>query len=251
MFLHRAARLLMMGGLAVAVAAWWAKDVLPEPKLLQVDLLEEPVQTRVRKPPMDTRVNGIDYRIQPRYAYDMNGIVVSMHHSDSWWDYAHKEWGDHVNVMDLCIAWGHSVRSGAYRDASFHNTQWECHWSYRSERAMKNFNNAEVSNNHIVTDDPSVARALRGIRIGDQVRLQGYLVDYTIFKDGRPAGTRVSSDSRADSGPGACEVLYIDSFEQLGSANRRWRIAYWAALAALLAGIILWMVLPPARLDPA
>jgi hypothetical protein len=140
------------------------------------------------------------------------------------------------------------VRSGAYRDVSFSNTQWECHWSYRSERAMKHFNNAQASNNHIVTDDPAIARALRNIRIGDQIRLGGYLVDYTLFKDGQARGTRVSSETRTDSGPGACEVLYVDSFDTVGSPNRAWRITQWAGLAALLLGLALWLFLP-ARLD--
>ena len=248
MFLHSAARFLMTGGLLVAAAGWWMKDVLPDPAKLQLEELEEPVQKSVRKPPIDAQVNGVDYRIQPRYAYELNAVVVSLHHSDTWWDYAHKEWGDHVNVMDLCVAWGDRVRSGAYRDVSFHNTQWECHWSYRSERAMKHFSNNQASNNHIVTDDPAIAKALRNIRIGDQIRLSGYLVDYTTFKGGQPVGKRVTSETRTDSGPGACEVLYIDAFDTVGSPNRAWHAAQTAGLAALILGLVLWLFLP-ARLD--
>jgi hypothetical protein len=248
MFLHAAARFLMTGSLLVVAAGWWMKDALPDPAKLQLEELGEPVQTRVRKPPIDTKVNGVDYRIQPRYAYELNAVVVSLHHSDTWWDHAHKEWGDHVNVMDLCVAWGDSVRSGAYRDVSFSNSQWECHWSYRSELAMNHFSNAQASNNHIVTDDPALAKALRNIHVGDQIRLRGYLVDYTVFKNGQPNGTRVSSETRTDSGPGACEVLYIDGFEQVGSPNRGWRTAMWAALGALLLGLVLWLFLR-ARMD--
>lgn len=249
MSLHGLARFLMIGGLLVAVAGWWMKDVLPDPQRLQLDLLEEPLQKSVRKPPFDMNVGGVDYRVQPRHSYELNAVVVSLHHSDTWWDYAHKEWGDNVNIMDLCVAWGDSVRSGAYRDVSFSNNQWECHWNYRSELAMKHFSNEQASNNHIVTGDPKLARALRNIRIGDQIRLRGYLVDYTIFKGGQARGTRTSSESRTDSGPGACEVLYIDEFEALGSPNRRWRLAMWAGLATLLLGLVLWMFLPMRNSD--
>ena len=63
MFLHAAARFLMTGGLVVAIAGWWMKDALPDPAKLQLEELGEPVQTRVRKPPIDTKVNGVDYRI--------------------------------------------------------------------------------------------------------------------------------------------------------------------------------------------
>jgi hypothetical protein len=113
---------------------------------------------------------------------------------------------------------------------------------------MKLFKNEQVSNNHIVTDDPALAKALRNIHVGDQIRLRGYLVDYVTFKDGRRMGNRVSSETRTDSGAGACEVLYIDGFEQVGSPNRGWRITQWAGLAALLLGIVLWLFLP-ARMD--
>jgi hypothetical protein len=244
MFLPGLARFLMTGGLLLALGGWWMKDVLPDPQKLQLGFLDEPVQKSVRRPPIETDVDGVHYRIQPRYSYELNAVVVSLHHSDSWWDYAHREWGDNVNVMDLCVAWGDSVRSGAYRGVSFSNTQWECHWSYSFGPATAQFRSEQVSNNHIVTDDASIARALRRIRIGDQVRLSGYLVDYTIFKDGRAGGTRVSSETRTDTGPGACEVLYLDAFDNLGSPNRGWRIAQWSGLGVLLLGLALWLFLP-------
>jgi hypothetical protein len=74
--------------------------------------------------------------------------------------------------------------------------------------------------------------------------VRGYLVDYTTFKDGRPAGTRVSSEVRTDTGNGACEVLYVESLDLLGSANRAWRIAYKTALGLLLLSVLAWMAVP-------
>jgi len=244
MGLQGATKFLMAASLAGAALAWWFKDEPPDPVRLQAEALEEPKQLRTRKPAFDARVNGVDYRIQPRYSYDLQGVIVSLHHSDAWWDYAHKEWGDHVNVMDLCVVWGENVRSGAYRRLSYHNTQWECHWSTGSSEAWQAFNGSEVSNNHIVTDDPALARTLKKLRIGDQVRLRGYLVDYTTMKNGAPAGKRVSSEVRDDSGPGACEVLYVDSLDLLTSANRRWRAAWWTALGLLAASVVAWFFLP-------
>jgi hypothetical protein len=244
MLAYRAAQVLMAGGLLLAAAGGWMKDVPPDPERLSPGELDEPVQKAVRKPPFETQVNGVTYRIQPRYSYELNAVVVSLHHSDTWWDYAHREWGDHVNVMDLCVVWGDSVRSGAYRDVSFGNSQWECHWSYRSERAMKFFRNDQAANNHIVTDDPAIAKALRNIKVGDQVRLRGYLVDYATLRGGREMGRRVSSETRTDSGPGACEVLYVDELDTIRSANRRWRLAMWAGVWTMLIGLLLWFVLP-------
>ena len=216
MWPHLLVRYAMIGSLLLAAVAWWMKDALPPAAGLSAGLLEEPAQVTVSRKPIDTRVNGIDYRIQPRYTYDLRGLIVSLHHSDTWWDYAHKEWND----------------------------QWTCSFEARSQEAWNAFDMTGASNNHMVTDDPAVARALKELRIGDQVRVRGYLVDYTVFKDGRPAGTRVSSEVRTDTGNGACEVLYVESLDLLGSANRAWRIAWKAALWLLLLSALAWIALP-------
>lgn len=244
MWLHHLVRYAMIASLLLAAVAWWMKDSLPPAAGLSAELLEEPKQTKVNRKPVDTRVNGIDYRIQPRYTYELNALVVSLHHSDTWWDYAHKEWNDHINLMDLCVVWGENVRSGAYRGLSFWNDQWTCSFESRSPEAWKAFDITGASNNHMVTDDPAIAKALRNVRIGDQIRVRGYLVDYTVFKGGQATGTRVSSEVRTDTGNGACEVLYVESLDLLGSANRGWRFAYKAALALLLLSVIAWLALP-------
>ena len=238
------AKLLMAAGLAAAAAGAWLKDEPPPPQKVRVDALDAPMQTPSKVKPFDVDIDGVVYRVKPRYAYDISGVVVSLHHSDTWWDYAHKAWGDKLNTMDLCLAWGDTVRSGAYQDASFHNTQFECHWSYSSERARARFRNDEVSNNHIIVDDAGLAKAIKDIRVGDQVRLIGYLADYTTFRDGVATGTRVSSETRTDTGPGACEVLYLEGFDPVVSANRAWRLTMWAGLLALALGIAMWIALP-------
>ncbi len=244
MWLHRLVRYAMIGSLGLAAAAWWFKDELPPPAALRAELQDEPKQVRVSRRPIDTRVGGVDYRIQPRYSYDMSALVVSLHHSDSWWDYAHKEWNDHINLMDLCVVWGGSALSGAYKAISFSNNQWECHWSARSQEAWNAFDATEAANNHMVTDDPGVAKALKAVRIGDQIRVRGYLVDYTTYRNGAPVGTRVSSEVRTDTGNAACEVLYVESLETIGPASRAWRKAGVAALSLFFASLLAWLFLP-------
>ena len=241
-------RCAMIGSLALGAAAWWFQDELPPPAAVSAELRDEPKQIRVARRPIDTSVGGVEYRIQPRYSYDMSALVVSLHHSDTWWDYAHKAWGDNINLMDLCVVWGKSALSGAYRAINFSNNQWECHWSTSSREAWDAFNQAEAANNHMVTDDPGIARALRRIRIGDQIRVRGYLVNYTTFRNGVATGTRVSSEVRTDTGDGACEVLYVESLETIVPASRAWRNAGLAALALFVASLIGWFLVPP-KLD--
>lgn len=237
---------LMAGSLVLALLAGWNAGRLPPPDRLHPQVLVDPVQVPVELAPLRTTVEGIDYGITRRYSYDIAGVVVSLHHSDSWWDYAHAEWGDHINLMDVCLAWGDNVAKDTYRQIQFSNSQWECHFETRSSAAWQAFRQDQVSNNHLLTDVRSLGHALAGIHVGDQIRLRGYLVNYTIYRDGVAQGTRVSSDTRTDTGPGACEVMFVESMEILSSYDRNWRRLRTFALFGLAASLVLWIRLPVA-----
>ena len=244
MFNRRVVNGLLVGSLATAALASWHVGDLPLPPQLRPEVLADPVQVPDEQPPLRTNVEGVDYAIVPRYTYDISGVVVSLHHSDSWWDTAHAEWSDHINLMDVCLAWGDNVAKGTYRDVHFSNSQWECRFETHSSATWAAFRLDQVSNNHLLTADAGLARTLAAIHVGDQIRLRGHLVNYTIYRDGAAMGTRVSSDTRTDTGPGACEVIYLDSAQILASGTRGWRTMRMVALAVLLGAAILWLMLP-------
>jgi hypothetical protein len=235
----------MIGSLLLGVISFFKKDSLPAPAALRAELDQEPQQIAVQRPLLRAEVKGVQYSIQPKYSYDLYGLVVSLHDSDSWWDYAHREWGDHVNVVDFCVVWGENIRREAYKPLSYWNDQWTCWVQADSEATWMAFDPTALSNNHLVTDNPYVARELRKVRIGDQVHFRGYLVDYSVVRNGAEAGTRVSSTVRTDTGNGACEVVYVEDFEVLASPNRLWRFAFKLSLGVLLASLIAWAFLPP------
>src|SRR5262249_14515723 len=140
-------------------------------------LYEAPKQVPVGAHPAAVTVNGVQYSIQPRYTYELSGLVVELHDSETWWDYAHKEWNDYLNVVDLCVVWGSNAKSGNYRFADFWHSEWECFARWRGPEGALAL--GEMSNNHLITVDPALARRLRQVHIGDQVRFRGYLADYT------------------------------------------------------------------------
>ena len=63
------------------------------------------------------------------------------------------------------------------------------------------------ANMHMIPADAHAARALAQVRAGDNVRIEGWLVEADA-----PDGWRWrSSLTREDSGSGACEVVYVCS----------------------------------------
>jgi hypothetical protein len=74
--------------------------------------------------------------------------------------------------------------------------------------------NQRVSNNHLIPADKTVKGKLLSIKKGEYVELEGYLVTaYTTDSDSNIYWK--SSDTRTDTGDGACEVIYVTDVKWL------------------------------------
>lgn len=235
-------KLLAAASLALLLASCWKAESLPTPTGLRADLLDEPGQVPVRQQPFQTRVGEVEYTVQPLYRYELTGLVVSRHDSHAWWDYAHKEWKDELNAVDLCVVWGDNVASGAYLPLSYSSDQWTCHVETGSSAAWQAFDPNALSNNHLLTDQAALAKRLRGVRIGDQIRLRGYLAEYS-HQVGQ-GFRRCTSTTRNDTGNGACETIFVEEFNLLEPGGKPWRALRWPAAIALVVFVLLWLRQP-------
>lgn len=241
-------RLLFIAGFALLAASLWQRYQLPQPGLLVEGLQQEPEQVQVRERPRIVAVNGVTYTIQPLYSYELYGLVVSLHDSDSWWDYIHREWNDHLNVVDLCVIWGSNAASGAYRDIKFSSGQFVCNLEAPTREAFAAFDWTAISNNHLLTNDPAIARKLRSVRIGDQIRFRGYLAEYSHNHNGQPF-RRGTSTVRNDMGNGACETVYVEDVEIIRRGGGPWRTLVTVAWVLLGIASVLWFRMPLSMRD--
>lgn len=243
---HRVVVVWLLASVALLILAVWQQDSLPDARMLLPELQQEPVQEAVNKPAFEQTVSGINYRIQPLYEYELHGLVVSRHDAGSWRDYLHARWNDNLNVADLCVVWGRNVDTDIYThvtdDIAFSSGQFTCNYFTRSREAWVRFNKAAISNNHLLTADDDMAALIRSARIGDQVRLRGYLAEYS-HNDGG-GFHRGTSTVRTDTGNGACETVYVNSFEVLQPAGGGWRMLAWLAAGSLLLGLLAWFRSP-------
>lgn len=243
--MEKIVRILFFGSSVLFLAAIWLGEALPEARAVREELLSDPVQRARQMPAFSTNAGGVEYSVQPRFTYDLYGLVVSRHDTSSWWDYIHKEWNDNLNVVDLCVVWGENIRRDAYRSISFSNDQWTCWYETRSSEALQAFDATAASNNHMITESPRIAHALRSVRVGDQVHVRGYLSDYSIITNGHSGIQRVTSTVRNDSGNGACEIVYVEDFEILKAGGGIWRKIKWIAAGVWVISILAWFMLPP------
>ena len=231
---------LMAAGLLLAALGWWQSDSLPSP----ADILDESHlelrQLEEEAEPFAAEAGGVRYRVEPLYEYELRGLVVSRHDTGSWRDYLHKRWNDHLNVADLCVLWGTNLVDGLYDEFEFSSGQFTCNYRTRSREAWQAFDEAAVSNNHLLTDDAALARAIRDARVGDQVFLRGKLAAYS--HDG--GFRRGTSTVRDDTGNGACETVWVEEFTVTRAANGGWRLLGWAGLLLLAVGLAGWLRAP-------
>lgn len=235
-------RILLVGSAALLALAAWRRDALPPPGVLDAAVREDPVQQETAAAPFRATVGGIEYTVRPVFAYDLSGVVVSKHDADTWWDWIHKAWRDELNVTDLCVIWGANARSANYRELEYWSGQFECNARTGSTEVWRGFDMTALSNNHLLTDDPVIARTLKSVRVGDQVHFRGYLAEYS--HDHGFHFFRGTSTTRTDTGNGACETVYATDAEILRESNRGWRLAFKLAAALLVASLVAWIALP-------
>jgi hypothetical protein len=236
------ANVLMVCGAVLLAASSLLRDALPAPERLHPSLRADPVQTAVDLPPFSTRVGGIDYTVRPLYDYEIQGLVVSRHDTSAWWNWIHEANNDKLNVADLCVVFGENARTGAYRALHFSSGQFVCYAEAASDAAWRAFVPEALSNNHLLTDRNGFTRSLRGVRPGDQVRIRGYLAEYS--HNHGLAFSRGTSTTRTDTGNGACETVYVKDLEILQRGGGPWRALFWVAWLLLGAGLAAWITAP-------
>ncbi|MFZ6843796.1 hypothetical protein [Undibacterium sp. RuTC16W] len=233
---------LIIASLVLLGVSLWRMHALPPATELSSSLLEEPIQIPLKQAAFSVESHGIAYQVQPLYQYDLTGLVVSKHDANTWWDYLHREWNDSLNIVDLCVVWGNNVRSGSYADIDFSSGQFTCNFSTNSNEAFAAFDQTAISNNHLLTDNPQLAKLMRSVQVGDQIHFRGQLAEYShhhgfAFKRG-------TSITRTDTGNGACETVFIESFDILRTGGKPWRSLCWIAGLMLLFSLIAWFMQP-------
>jgi hypothetical protein len=227
-------RILIAVSFVWLAVSFWHRNALPDNIDFVPELGNEPLQTPTRKQPFNVEFNGVNYSVGPEYAYDITGMIVSYRHHDGN-SRMHSRANDHLNMLDVCVIWGDNPANERLHKISFWNGIFTCNVKTRDQQAWDAFDMKQLSNNHLISNDEFIRRQVRKIRVGDQIRIKGYLSSYA-SEGGSERGT---STTRTDTGDGACETIYVEQFKIVRPATSYWRISMWTSLALLLAGLVI------------
>lgn len=217
----------------------WKKDRFPSDLDLQPGVERPPGQSPVDEAPLWLEAGGERYLVRPRHRYELTGLVVSLRRHNA--DYGlHALWNDHVNVADVCVVWGSNATDLDLNRFDIRNGQFTCRISTSDPHAWKALDGDAIANNHLITTVPRLRDAIDGLRVGDQIRVSGWLADY-----GQPGSPmRKTSTTRSDRGDGACETILVEDLQVLASMDNVWRTLFWPGILGLIASLAWWLAVP-------
>jgi len=146
--------------------------------------------------------------------YIIKGLVVGTASYNSSYLY------DQISPRDISLAWGdmaaHSnlikwTRGHREITASINAL---AHW-YIDKDYSELFQ--QYSNNHLVFTDTEVLQQAEQVKVGDYIKITGYLVDVKAHKKTDPGITYelTTSLTREDEGTASCEVILVEKLEWL------------------------------------
>jgi len=220
------------------LVSFWNRNDLPGHIEFVPEIASEPEQTATRQGPFDVVVNDVQYSVEPEYAYDLTGMIVSYRHHEGN-SRMHMLANDHINMLDVCVVWGDNTSSDLQK-IDFWNGIFTCNVFTRDQQAWDSFDMNQLSNNHLISDDEYIRNQVRKVQIGDQIRVRGYLASYS----NEGGGKRGTSTTRTDTGDGACETVYVEYFKIVQAATSYWRVSMVGSLLLLLIGLGVHFVRP-------
>jgi len=221
--------------LLLLVSCWHRND-FPESISMQARLAQEPQQRPVDEAAFSILRDGVAYRVEPRYEYELQGLVVSYALHNPRYS-LHRLWNDSLNVADVCVVWRDNIRAQDLNRIKFWNGEFTCNFSTKDTAAWERFRSDQISNNHLLADNDFQRRQIGKVRIGDQIRIRGWLANYSNDK----GFSRATSINRDDHGNGACETIYVREFSILQSLQNGWRPLLVCALLGFAGSAMVWV----------
>ncbi len=160
----------------------------------------EPVQAADDAKPFEHVAGGKRYRIVPRFRWDESARVMSEE------SYSAGASGALI-PLDWALGWGPVVAPPYAGKIHYTQTSRFYMWGTSDGRLDRGTIATHTANTHVIPASARLARAAACVGTGDDVRLEGWLVDVDGI-DG-PSFHWKTSVSRSDEGPGGCETVYL------------------------------------------
>jgi len=188
-----------VGALCVwgAIDGWQMREVVRAPGQLAP---HAPVQRPIQSGAEFTHAN---HTLTPRARFDATARVLSG-------ERYRMDTGAALMPRDIAFGWGRMSDTTALASVKISQSGRFAFW--RTDERPNDGDiatiNSSIANMHLIPANDSVRDAILRARVGQVVALSGILVDVRA-----PSGWSINTSlSRDDTGPGACEVVFVETF---------------------------------------
>ncbi len=115
-----------------------------------------------------------------------------------------------LSPIDLALGWGNMSDESVLENIKISQSGRFYRWQVESFPIPRREIETQSANMHLIPGNDSVERAMAKIRKGDIVEISGSLVNVKSISDGWYWN---SSQTREDTGRGACELIFVKSLE--------------------------------------
>jgi hypothetical protein len=184
-------------GLYGGYQAWTSRAVSHPPGIL---VAAEPAQTPVGANPPRFRRHDAEIVAVARFEMEARVLGVERYRIDRM---------ANLVPMDFAFGWGPMSDSKVLSRISISQSDRFYFWSTEDFPIPRRDIETHSANMHLIPANDSIERRIKAARVGQVVTLAGYLVN---VKTG-VGWTINSSLTRDDTGAGACEVIWVESFD--------------------------------------
>jgi hypothetical protein len=190
---------------AAAVVLFFARNpiqlsLLHHAEAAAPETARDPIQEPDGKKPFEFVARGKRYRLVPRFRWDEAARVLK--EEPYTFDSASG-----LIPMDWALGWGPVLAPPYAGRIHYTQTGRFYMWGYSGGGLNRDTIVTHTANTHIIPATTRLRRAASCVRRGDDVRLEGWLVDVEGLDD--PSFRWTTSVSRSDEGPGGCETVYL------------------------------------------
>jgi len=190
--------LLIAALLAFGAWHWWSGSAVEHaPGELVAD---EPQQTSISGTPPQFEKYG--YTITALARFELTARVLGVEHY-------HFDREARLSPLDLALGWGPMSDSAVLSKIDISQGGRFYYWHVDAFPIPRRAIETHSANMHMIPADAAIEKQLDDVRVGNMVSFKGYLVRAQAADGWRWA----SSLTRDDTGAGACELVWVESFE--------------------------------------
>ena len=187
----------LVAGVAGGYQSWHHRAVSQSPGILAA---ADPEQSAPRGLPPSFRKHDAEIVAVARFTMEARILGI-----------AHYRFDRMAKLVpnDFAFGWGPMSDSNVLSKLTISQDNRFYYWMANEFPIPRREIEAHSANMHLIPADNSVERRLDAARVGQVVKLSGYLVN--VKSD---AGWSIASSlTREDTGAGACEVIWVESFD--------------------------------------